>query len=299
MSVRIGLDLGGTTMGAVAVDEAGGVVAGPLERATERHRPPGEILDAVVDLVSEVEARVAEVEAVGVGIPSTLDARGGFVDCPNLPTMGGVPVQAELESRLGRQVAVDNDANCFACGEWRGGAGRGARTLCGITLGTGFGMGLIIEGVIYRGRRGSAGEICYSPYRDGLTVEDVVAGPAVVERYHQRSGGDREADADLEAKDVAQRAREGDETARQIWCEFGEALGFGLCYAANLLDPDVIVIGGSLAGAADLYEGTMKHVLQRHAYDYQALRIAAPELGAIAGAVGAAFLDCDEPAVGQ
>lgn len=290
MSARIGIDLGGTKVSGVAVNASGDVIAGPLETATQRHRPAADILDSVVAAVRQLEAQVSNLHSVGVGVPSTLDAQGNFVDCPNLPTMGGVPIRSELEARLGREICLDNDANCFALGEWRGGAGRGARTLCGVTLGTGLGMGLIINGTVYRGGRGSAGEICYSPYRDGLTVEDVVAGPAVVERYRQRSGEGTEDHPGLEAREVARRAREGDEAALQIWREFGEALGFGLCYAANLLDPDVIVIGGSLAGAADLYEGAMKHLLQRHAYDYQALRIVPAELGRIAGAVGAAFL---------
>lgn len=290
MSVRIGIDLGGTTIGGVAVNADGQVIAGPVEKPTERHRPPADILDSLVALVTELAAQVDRVEGVGVGvgIPTTLDTAGGLVDCPNLPTMTGVQIRPELESRLGREIGVDNDANCFACGEWRGGAGRGCRTLCGVTLGTGFGMGLIVEGRIYRGGRGSAGEICYSPYRDGLTVEEVVAGPAVVARYLERAG------EELEAWQVAQRAREGDGAAIEIWREFGEALGFGLSYAVNLLDPDVVVIGGSLAGAADLYEGAMKHLLQRHAYDYQALRIVPARLGTIAGAVGAAFLDPQE-----
>ena len=290
MTHRIGIDLGGTTIVGVAVDEAGAVAAGPLEIPTRRTRPAADILDTVIAAVRQLETQVPGAHSVGIGIPSTLDAQGNFFDCPNLPTMGGVPIGSELEARLGRQIGLDNDANCFALGEWRGGAGRGARTLCGVTLGTGFGMGLVVNGSLYRGGRGSAGEICYSPYRDGLTVEDVVAGPAVVAHYCQRAGESPEAAEQLEARDVADRARDGDEAALQTWREFGEALGFGLCYAANLLDPDVIVIGGSLAGAADLYEGAMKHLLQRHAYGYQALRIVPAQLGGVAGAVGAAFL---------
>ncbi|MFH1567021.1 MAG: ROK family protein [Gemmatimonadota bacterium] len=285
MGARIGIDLGGTKLAGVAVDGAGRVTAGPLELPTGRQRPPAAILDDLAALVGRLQSGAGEAEAVGIGIPSTLDASGAFVDCPNLPTMAGVRIREELESRLGRGIALDNDANCFAWGEWRAGAGRGTRTLCGVTLGTGIGMGIVIGGRLHRGRGGSAGEICYAPFREGRTVEDVVAGPAVAARYRERTG------AAVEAREVAARARDGDPAAAAIWREFGEALGFGLCYAVNLLAPDAVVLGGSLAGARDLFEDAMKHLLQRHAYDYPSLRILPAELGAVAGAVGAAFLD--------
>jgi len=282
----IGIDLGGTKICGVMVDREGQIAAGPVERPTGRQRPPEEIVETIAvvfrDLLEQTEEK--DVAGLGLGIPTTLDAEGGLVVCPNLPTMGGVKIRQELERRLGRPVVLDNDANCFVYGEWRAGAGKGADVCCGITLGTGFGMGLIIDGRIYRGSHASAGEVCYSPFTDGRQVEEVVSGSGVAARYQERTG------AALDARQVARRAREGDQAAAAVWKEFGEALGFALSYAVNLLDPEVVVIGGSMAEARGLFDEAMREVLKRHAYDYQALRISASVLGKVAGAVGAALL---------
>lgn len=204
--------------------------------------------------------------------------------CPNLPTMGGVKIRPELESRLGRRVVLDNDANCYAYGEWRAGAGQGSQHCCCLTLGTGLGMGVVLGGQLYHGSHGSAGELCYSPLGSGREVEDVVSGIGVSRRYNELTG------AELDAAAIAELARAGDRDALTVWQEVGEALGFALAYTVNILDPEVVVLGGSLAGAWDLFDGPMQGVLESHAYNRQAFALRGSALGRQGAAIGAALL---------
>jgi len=282
---RIGIDLGGTKIAGILVDAEGQIIAGPMEVATERERSPAEILGSLVSLVERLqEAAGEEVASIGVGFPTSLDDKGRMVPCANLPTMGGVDIRRELEGSLDRALAMENDANCFVYGEWSAGAGKGTGICLGITLGTGIGTGLIINGGIYRGAHGFGGEICYSPFKDGRQVEDVVSGPRVAQRYGELSG-----DA-VEAAEVARRAREGDEQAIFVWREFGEVFGYALTYEVNIIDPDVVVLGGSLVAALDLFEEPMQEVLKKHAYYYDVVNIQLSAFGKMAGAVGAAML---------
>lgn len=271
---------------------------GPLELAGEGFAgvffaPAGRTREITVGVAREVAqeggrvlllADEEDVDRVGLGVPTTLDEQGGMVACPNLPTMGGFRIGRELEDALGRPVVLENDANCFAYGEWYAGAGKGTSICCGITLGTGLGMGIVMEGRIYRGSHGSAGEIWFSPYGNGRRVEEIVSGPGVAAVYRERAG------QALKAREIAERAREGEEAAVEVWRTFGEALGFALSYVVNVLDPEVVVIGGSVGAAHDLFEGSVRSVLERYVYDSQAVRIAPASLGKVAGALGAALL---------
>jgi len=284
---RIGIDLGGTKICGVAVDGEGRIVRGPLEQPTQRDRPAHQIVATLVAVIREL-AEEGDVDAVAMGIPGTLDEDGGLVVDPNLPTMSGMKLHQEMERQLGRSLVMDNDANCFVYGEWRAGAGRGTSVCCGITLGTGFGMGIVVDGRLYRGGHRDAGEIWCSPLGDGRKVEEMVSGTGVAARYGDSTG--RSADA----RDIAQRAREGETEAVQVWREYGEALGFGLVYAVNILDPEVVVVGGSMAAALDLFGPALHGVLEKWAYDYPRLRIAPAALGSSAGAVGAALLAEEE-----
>ena len=283
---RVGVDVGGTKICGVVVDREGKIMCGPVVRPTGRQRPPEEIVETIVATVRSLMDAAAS-DGIGLGLPTTLDAGGGMVPCPNLPTMGGVRIRQELESRLGSAVVLANDANCFAYGEWGAGAGKGVDICCGVTLGTGFGMGVVVDGRIYRGSHRNAGEIWCAPFRDGRKVEEIVSGPGVAASYQERTG------VAADASEVARRARAGDEVAAAVWQEFGEALGFALSYAVNVLDPGVVVIGGSMAAARDVFGGAMQAVLERHVYDYQSVKLVPAALGGFAGAVGAALLPAD------
>jgi len=282
---RVGIDLGGTKIAGVLVSADGQIIAGPVEVATERDRVPSAIVGSMVTLIEKLKGTAGEeVASIGVGIPTSLDAQGGMVPCANLPTMGGVDIRRELEGVLGRAIALENDANCFVYGEWSAGAGKGTEICLGITLGTGIGTGLIINGGIYRGAHGFGGEICYSPFKDGRQVEDVVSGPRVSERYRGFSG------EEVDAAEIARRAIDGDDQAIAVWREFGEVFGYALTYEVNIIDPEVVVVGGSLVAALDLFEEPMQEVLKKHAYYYEVVNIQTSTLGKMAGAVGAAML---------
>ena len=285
---RIGIDLGGTKICGVVLEGEGRLARGPLHYPTQRDRPADEIVSTLVAMIQELAAE-GDVDGVGVGIPTTLDEDGGLVAHPNLPTMGGMKLHLELERQLGRSLVMENDANCFVYGEWRAGAACGTAVCCGVTLGTGFGMGIVADGRLYRGGHRDAGEIWCSPLGDGRKVEEVISGTGVAARYGELSG------KSADARDIAQRAREGDAEAALAWQEYGEALGSALAYAVNILDPEVVVVGGSMAAALDLFGPAMHGVLEKWAYDYARLRIAAADLGSASGAVGAALLTENEP----
>lgn len=285
---RIGIDLGGTKICGVAVDGEGRLARGPLHYPTQRDRPADEIVSTLVAMIQELAAE-GDVDGVGVGIPTTLDEDGGLVAHPNLPTMGGMKLHLELERQLGRSLVMENDANCFVYGEWRAGAACGTAVCCGVTLGTGFGMGIVADGRLYRGGHREAGEIWCSPLADGRKVEEMVSGTGVAARYGESTG------RTANARQIAQRAREGETEAAQVWQEYGEALGFALVYAVNILDPEAVVVGGSIAAALDLFGPAMRGVLEKWAYDYPRLRIEPAALGPVAGAVGAALLAEEEP----
>jgi len=271
----------------VMVDNLGEMIGGPVEALTHRERPPEEILGTIGAVVEQVPEKAGlgkeDVDGVGVGVPTTLDEHGGLMASPNLPTMTGVRIGRELEDALGRPVALENDANCFAYGEWHAGAGQEMSVCCGITLGTGLGMGIVMDGRIYRGSRGGAGEIWCSPYEGRCRVEEVVSGPGAEMLYRERTG------QTIEATEVAERARKGEGDAIEVWRSFGEALGFALSYVVNVLDPEVIVIGGSVGAAYDLFAAPMMSVLERQAHDPQTVRIMPSLMGKIAGALGAAL----------
>ena len=285
----IGIDIGGTKVCGVAVHAETGLVSDSIERPTQRERSAEEILDTIEDMIRRLMIG-EEAEVVGVGIPTALDEDGGLVECANLPTMAGVRLVADLRARLQMRVVTENDANCFTYGEWRSGAGVGTSCCCGITLGTGFGMGLIIDSRLHRGGFGNAGEIWCSPLAAGRTVEDLLSGDGVAARYRQRTG------REIEPGAIARRARDGDGNAAGVWREYGEALGFALSYAVNLLDPEIVVIGGSMGAARDLFGRSMREVLQRHVYAMGHLKIVPAALGKVVGAVGAAQLALEAPA---
>ena len=287
-SCRIGIDLGGTKTCGVLVDGGGRIIGDPLETPTNRQRPPHDILNTVVamieGLLGDSGRRQLDVEGVGLGIPTTLDESGRMAACPNLPTMTGFSLGQELEQRLRRRVSLENDANCLAYGEWRTGVGKGAKILCGITLGTCFGLGTVIDGRIHRGSHGEAGEIGTSPYRQGQCVEDVASGLGIEAYYKQVTG------QSFDARTIASLAQEGDDVAIKAWRTFGKAVGFELSYVVNVLDPEIVVMGGSIAAASNLFEGPMRGILKRNAYSYQRLRVTHASLGKFGGAVGAALL---------
>jgi glucokinase len=227
----------------------------------------------------------------------------------NVPGWHEVPLRRQLERRLSCRCLVDNDVNLFTLGEFAFGAGRGARQLVGLTLGTGLGGGLIFNGALYRGSRGAAGEVghmvidprgnrCGCGARGCLEAQVATAAILRMGRRAIRRGAgplrtlSRRARGRLTPELVSQAARRGDAAARQIWREVGRSLGIGLGNVVNLLNPDRIVIGGGIANAWEWFYPSLITTVRAQAMEVSArsVQVVRARLGKSAGVVGAAVL---------
>ena len=262
-----------------------GTIGEVLRVPTVRLRGAGEIVDDLVSLISRLgSADAGGLPSVGIGVPTTFDERGRLDPSPNLPTMTGYPLRSALEDRLQRRVAVENDASCFALGEWRFGAGRGATVLVGITLGTGIGVGIVAGGQLLRGAHGEAGEICRSPVNledfehPFRNVEDCVCGTALQNAYASATG------TRLGGVRIAALAEQGDPAARAAFEVMGKILANTVLWIADLLDPDVIVLGGSVSASLPFFAAAMGTIFR----DRQ-INLVRSELGDRAALYGAAM----------
>ena len=243
-----GIDLGGSKVNAGLFDRGLHPVS-----SLRREIPPGIHADDLITLLASLYESLAgnvetSVEAIGVGVPAALTQGAGVMPaCANLPGVGTVPLASLLEERTGIRVHLENDANCFALGEYLRGVGKGAHCLVGLTLGTGIGMGAVIAGEIHRGWRNSAGEIWDLPMPDGTILEDGLAGSDVV----------RSANA-VTAREAAEHARGGASRAVRAWREFGERLRWVIEMVGRVLDPDVFVLGGSISAACDVWGSALE-----------------------------------------
>jgi len=314
----VGLDLGGTKLLGLALDPG---YDGSEPVAEERVPTPAgteAVLDAMAGLASslrdQVQATGREVRAVGLGAPGLVDRAGTFRFGPNLPGVVGIPVAAELGERLGLPVVVDNDATCAAWGEHERGAARGRNHSLVITLGTGIGGGVTIKGEILRGAYGFAGEFghmvvdpdgpecpcgrrgCWERYASGtgmgwLAREAVRTGAVGPEPgFVAEAGGDVEA---VRGEHVVAAARAGDVGARVVLDTFADWLGLGLANLVNVLDSEIVVVGGGVSEDADLYLDRTRAAVRRHLLGAERrprVPIVPARLGERAGAVGAALL---------
>lgn len=273
-SMRIGIDLGGTKIEAIALDEA---------REVARIRIPAprgdyeRTLATLAGLVGEIErtarqaagARrpappIASVAAsIGIGIPGTLSPATGLVKNANSTWLNGRPLQADLERGLGRPIRIANDANCFAISEATDGAGAGADVVFGVIVGTGTGAGVVVRGQGLGGPNGVAGEWGHNPLpwpddhdlplrpcycgKQGC-IETYLSGPALTHDHERRTG------AVLSAEQIAERAAAGDAGAIATLARYASRMARALASVINVLDPDVIVLGGGLSNIASLYE---------------------------------------------
>ena len=310
MALTIGIDIGGTKVAAGAVDEQGGIVAS-ARRDTPSHDPT-KIEEIIADVVRELQA-THDVEAVGIGAAGFVDAsRSTVIFAPNL-AWRDEPLRKAIEARCELPVVVENDANAAAWAEARFGAGRGEKYLVMLTLGTGLGGGLVIDGQLYRGRLGIAAELghitvepggrrcgcggrgCWERYASGRALvreaqEIATLSPAIASRLLDLAGGRPEAITGLA---VTEAAQDGDEGALEAFRVVGTWLGHGMAAMAAVLDPGMFVLGGGVSAAGELLREPAMRTLQERitarAYrEVPTVRIA--ELGPEAGIVGAADL---------
>jgi fructokinase len=260
--MRIGIDLGGTKIAAVAIDGAG------HDRARTRLATPrdyGQTLDAVSRIVAALEHEAGSpATGVGISLPGVVDGPGGRVRAVNLPWLDERPLAGDLEATLGRPVRLANDANCFVLSEAMDGAAAGAAVVFGIVLGTGAGGGLVVDGRIVAGANALSGEWGHTPLPwrcddDGPPrlcgcgrlgcVETVLCGEGLARLYALVSGG-----APLAPPDIVRRAAMGEAAAVETLARHADALARALAVIIAIVDPDIIVVGGGLSGLPDLTE---------------------------------------------
>jgi glucokinase len=276
----VGLDLGGTHLRIAAVGADGALTTPLLSVPTGPGFGPDELGHAVPALVDRVAAEANGRGPLALGLATVgVVGPGPLTQCGNLPRLDGVDVAALVRAVVRLPLAIENDARCFTLAEARFGAACGARHVVGLTLGTGLGAGVMVDGRLHRGAASEAGEIYRIPLR-GQPIERFLSGGGIVRAY-AGAGGARGADAER----VAERARSGDATALAAWRSFGEDLLFLAEVVSALLDPEVIVLGGSLTLAHDLFGGPIDA-----RFAGGRTRIAWSTLGPAAGVIGAAAL---------
>ena len=295
--LRLGVDLGGTKIAAALLGADGRPIA-EHRRAAPRadYRAT---LDAVAEVVRLIERHAGATGTVGIGIPGSLAPATGLVQNANSTWINGRPFGRDLAAALGRPVRVANDANCFALSEAADGAGQGARCVFGVILGTGCGGGIVVDGTLRDGPRAIAGEWGHNPLpwaraeelplpacwcgKRGC-METFVSGPALA-ADHSRATGQR-----LSAEEIAAAAAAGEPAAAATLARHADRLARGLAGIVNVLDPDVIVLGGGLSRLEHLYR-TLPALMRPYVLGAAAaVDIRPPVWGDASGVRGAAWL---------
>ncbi|MFZ3172139.1 MAG: ROK family protein [Carboxydocellales bacterium] len=304
----IGIDLGGTFIKAALFDLQGNLLT-KAKLPTQAEDSPKAIVERIAimarSLLEEADLTVPELLGLGIGVPGNHDfATGTVLHSPNL-NWHNVPVKAMLESLLPTRIFLDNDANAAALGELWQGAGQGVRHMVMITVGTGIGGGLILNGSVYRGASGSAGEIGHTILMEGGPrcncgvkghLEALTSAPWMVRRLRVAlAQGEQSSLADLvdlEAHDIFQAAQAGDPLARQVVADTAKYLGMGLANLVNILNPELIIIGGGVSAAGSLLLDPVREHIQQLALEVPAakVRVVIAKLGNDAGCYGAAAL---------
>ena len=294
--MRLGIDLGGTKIAAVVLSDAGGAVW-DARRPTPRDDYDA-TLDAIAELVADGERAAGASCSVGIGMPGAISPATGLVKNANSTWLNGRPFGTDIERRLARPVRLANDANCLAVSEAVDGAAAGARIVFGVILGTGVGGGVAVGGVAMTGANAIAGEWGHNPLpwpdadeRPGRRcycghrgcIETFLSGPGFAADYETRSGQSRPAD-----RIVA--AGSHDAAAREVLDAWHRRLAKSLATVINLLDPDVIVLGGGLSRIESIYDDVPRRWAEWVFSDRVTTRLLPARYGDASGVRGAAWL---------
>ena len=306
LPVAIGIDFGGTTV-KLGLVQAGGLTLRAESLSTLAYASGAALLAAILASVDDLRALYPGVQAIGVGLPGIVDSRRGVVHhLTNVPGWVNVPLRDILSLHTGLPAIIENDANAMTYAEWRYGAARGRENVVCVTLGTGVGGGLILNGQLYRGSRLGAGEIGNMsidyqgrPYEYGNfgALEAYVGNTHIAGRAVARYAAAGQTRSLLECLPVmlTEAALRGDEVAREIWDETGVLLGAALADVVWLLNPDTIVLGGGVALAGELLFAPLLRTIHERTSPvlYEALDVLPAELGSDAGLIGCGALALD------
>ncbi len=295
--MKLGIDLGGTKIEIVALDDEGDEL---LRRRIPT--PQGDYagtLRAIADLVHQVEAALGQAGTVGIGTPGAISMATGLLKNSNSVHLNGQPIVQDLEALLQRKLRISNDANCFALSEATDGAAAGATVVFGVIIGTGTGAGIVVNGHVLTGANGIAGEWGHNPLpwpegaerpgpacycgRHGC-IETFLSGPGM-SGDHQRVSGEK-----LDAATIVARAADGDAACELTLQRYENRLARSLAHVINILDPDVIVLGGGMSNIERLYENVPR-IWGRHVFsDRVDTRLVRNRFGDSSGVRGAAWL---------
>jgi glucokinase len=320
----LGIDIGGTNLVVGSVAEDGSALHALGTEATRPEAGPTAVVDRLVTLAERTIAKTraqipgAEILGVGVGAPGPLDTKSGVVLLtPNLGWVN-MPLREIIHDRLGLRAALDNDANCAVLGEWWVGAARGARQAIGITIGTGVGGGLVLDGKLYHGASDVAGEIGHTTIdTDGRRckcgnygcLEAYASGPNIALRAVEavEAGAESSLSAlvngdlrQITAQTVYEAAQGGDELALEVVNDTAKFLGAGIANLLNVFNPEVVVVCGGVTLAGDHLFIPLRREVARRAFKpaVQACRIVPGELSGTAGVYGAARVFLNQTAAG-
>ena len=295
--LQLGIDLGGTKIAGAVLDRHGRIIA--RHTVASPQHDYAATLNAIADVVAQLELATAPGCSIGVGMPGSLAPKTGLVQNSNSMWLNGRPFDCDLKAALARDVRFANDANCFALSEATDGAGAGAKTVFGVILGTGCGGGIVIDGRIVDGPRGIGGEWGHNPLpwptADELAIppcwcgrtgclESWLSGPGMAADHTRVTG------FAIRPEGIVGAASLGDPGALATLDRHAHRLARGLATVVNLLDPDVIVLGGGLSALPDVYERLPDLMADYVFANDRHVDVRPPKWGTTSGVRGAAWL---------
>ena len=313
MVKRIGIDVGGTNVKIALVDGEGKIIYSnsvPTYAQMGYEYTVNNIKQAIKDLMKETNTEAKDIQGIGFDFPGQVDCKTGVVKlAPNIPGWVNVPIAQMIEDEFHIPTRIDNDVRCAALGELKFGAGRGCENFVCITVGTGIGSGLVINGKVVRGAANAAGELGHIKLQmedgplcgcgDSGCLEAFASGPSIVAMAQEYLKGGKSAkfrelagDGEITPYIVAKAAEAGDPVAKRIFEKMGYYIGMGLTSVINLLNPEKIIIGGGVAECGDLLLDPIRRTINDRAMKVQreSVEIVPAELGNSAGVIGASML---------
>ncbi|WP_428325874.1 ROK family protein [Nitrosopumilus sp.] len=289
MLYKLGVDLGGTKIEAILLDDSLNVLE--RKRVSTPKENYSEIINTISNLVSEISSNVSDF-SLGICTPGAISKKTGLIKNSNTQCLIGKPLKEDLEEKLNKKVSMENDANCFVMAETKMGVAKNFDSVFGVIMGTGVGGGIVVNKKLHSGRTNIAGEWGHHTlHRNGNScycgktgcVETYISGPALEKNWKLLSG---------QTKSMPEILSNLDNDLGKMWKdEFLENFGFGLANVIDILDPDVIVLGGGLSNIDFLYTEGKNSVYEKVFSDLVDTPILKNELGDSAGVFGAALLN--------
>ncbi|MDH5435408.1 MAG: ROK family protein [Gammaproteobacteria bacterium] len=295
--IRLGIDLGGTKIEIIALDERGNEIL--RERTPTPQMDYPATLDSIKNLILETESTLGTQGSIGIGMPGALSVATGLVKNSNSVALNGKPLKQDLEKNLGREIRITNDANCFALSEASDGAGKDDNVVFGVIVGTGTGGGIVINKKVLIGPNAIAGEWGHNPLpwpqqnelpgpdcycgKKGC-IETFLSGPGMA-NDHLRVTGNR-----LSAPEIIEALKQGDQDCEATLQRYEDRMARATAHVINILDPDVIVLGGGMSNIQRLYEN-VPQLWKKYVFsDRVDTKLRQPVYGDSSGVRGAAWL---------